>query len=473
MSSKIQTICMNFLERLSVQGKCNVIDNHKELCSSDIQPRGWMTQSTPEEFTKQYLVEPILHHLGFELNREGKHCIKGQYRRVDYEGIVNGSPVIIEVKPFNKPLNRKDGMGKSAKDQVKDILTAKQIGNRYACGIATNGNDWCIINHNGHELCNKNLFRDKNCLDEVMNYIGKCDGEKILFFSHTNNEIHLKRLMRKFPSELNPKISISTVLPIKYRTYQKDVKKLGSGFKENEGIYVISNAKVKSLKLNVSETKVLRKIYTQDKLQPYFPKTTSKYLIFADSKGSATIQKYTNLRAHLDRYKPILGKRKDPYAIPKLTPDYCSGIRFVCPIISKYPMFSILKDGECATGFIIIKPAKTIDAYYLLGLLNSSVIKSMCLIAWTEGNFEISTEIFKKIPFLNGTPEQVKEISTLTKKIVTSRKVNKESVDRINEIVFSIYGMSPKDIRVVKQIEKGIEKKYNEINNIIMRERSC
>lgn len=46
--------------------------------------------------------------------------------------------------------------------------------------------------------------------------------------------------------------------------------------------------------------------------------TSSRSFIFADIKGSKTIQRLTKLRGHLESYRPILGKRTDPYAIPKL-----------------------------------------------------------------------------------------------------------------------------------------------------------
>jgi len=315
-AKKPNNILNDFFAMLTPIGRQKVRDSGKTLTTDDMETSGWRPPSKPEEFTKQHLIEPILTNLGFKIYREGERDLKKGQRFVDYIATFNEYPVVIEAKPFNMPLDKKGG----AIEQVISIMKDCGIGCHYSRGIATNGNEWIVLDHFGSIVYRFKLLEDINGLKKMADILtlSYTPDDKMLFFSMNPNERKFKKRMESIIPELNLGIRVRPTLNVIESVENKHLKKLGEGHKVGEGVYVLTNAEVKRLKLTDTEKKLLRKWYGMDKFQSYYPMTSSKSFIFADIKSSKTIQRLTKLRGHLESYRPILGKRTDPYAIPKL-----------------------------------------------------------------------------------------------------------------------------------------------------------
>ncbi|RLI82993.1 hypothetical protein DRP07_04235 [Archaeoglobales archaeon] len=142
--------------QLTIEGQKRVFEDKKKLRSSDLKE-----PQDPEEFTKKFLVEEIFRLFDVRIIAPEKHFeIPGGRREVDYAVESHGQKILIEVKPLNENLYKKDKSG--AVNQVKGIFTLAEARENYDFGIATNGFRWIFINKDKQILDDLDILRDFN-----------------------------------------------------------------------------------------------------------------------------------------------------------------------------------------------------------------------------------------------------------------------------------------------------------------------
>ncbi len=101
------------------------------------------TNQKPEEFTKQYLIKPLLSVLGYKENKDynTETAIKTHTndKIPDFTLIVDNEKILIEAKPLRVDLE------KIGVPQLKDYLDKKTAVENY--GIVTNGLEWRLIRY--------------------------------------------------------------------------------------------------------------------------------------------------------------------------------------------------------------------------------------------------------------------------------------------------------------------------------------
>ncbi len=83
-----------------------------------------------------------------------------------------------------------------------------------------------------------------------------------------------------------------------------------------EGIFVLSNDELSSLKLSPEERKLIRPFYTSEQINRYNinPKN-SFWIIYTDSKVAKKIDSYPEIKKHLSRYKSVITSSFGPYGL--------------------------------------------------------------------------------------------------------------------------------------------------------------
>lgn len=107
-----------------------------------LRPEDMLVSQKPEEFTKNFIINPMLKILGFEDNdfiKETKQTFDESRRWADYTIKVDNNFVLLEAKALNIDLYAKD----SAISQVREWLISKQTPTNY--GIATDGFLWIMV----------------------------------------------------------------------------------------------------------------------------------------------------------------------------------------------------------------------------------------------------------------------------------------------------------------------------------------
>lgn len=93
-----------------------------------------------------------------------------------------------------------------------------------------------------------------------------------------------------------------------------------SNYKVGEGIFVLSEAELRSLKLTEEEQGLLRPFHYAEEIDSYYYKPgVEQYLIYTPKDAAKDIEmhpeKYPNIKSHLDKYQPVITSDNKPYGI--------------------------------------------------------------------------------------------------------------------------------------------------------------
>lgn len=98
---------------------------------------------------------------------------------------------------------------------------------------------------------------------------------------------------------------------------ENHIKILGNNYHKGEGIFVINESQLTTIKPNTLETsEILKPFYTSDELDKYYSiKTNKKWVIYTDKKRKENIKKYPNIKRHLDRFAKVITSDFKPYGL--------------------------------------------------------------------------------------------------------------------------------------------------------------
>jgi adenine-specific DNA-methyltransferase len=147
--------------------------------------------------------------------------------------------------------------------------------------------------------------------------------------------------------------------------------------KAGDGVFVLSGTEKVTLALSSAEEAVMKPYFTTQELGRY--RTSRKnalWLIYTDARVAKNMRLYPSLRAHLDRFTPIMTSDNRPYGLHRARDErFFLGEKIMCLRKTGRPSFALV-DWPCYVSqtFMILKPSD-IDLKYLLGLLNSRVFQ--------------------------------------------------------------------------------------------------
>jgi adenine-specific DNA-methyltransferase len=157
----------------------------------------------------------------------------------------------------------------------------------------------------------------------------------------------------------------------------------GKAHRPREGIFVLSEAEVRSLRLTDEEQGLLRPFHYAKEIDRYYYRpVVERYLIYTPKEVVKDIElhpeKYPSIKSHLDKYQPVITSDNKPYGIHRARqPEWFEDKEKIIGVRkTKYPKFVIVPDpwyGDQSVLIIRLTKHKQLSPYFLTAILNSKV----------------------------------------------------------------------------------------------------
>lgn len=248
-----------------------------------------------------------------------------------------------------------------------------------------------------------------------------------------------------------------------------NVEKLGGKFEAGAGVFVISNKEKAARSWNEREIEIIKPYYTTREINRYYTNQRNQlWVLYTGTQINQSIKHYPNIKKHLDQFKNIITSVNRPYGLHRTREEKIFlGEKILSVRKCAQPSFAYV-DFPCyvARTYLIIKSSR-IDLKYLLGILNSKLVEFwLYQKGKLQGNlFQVDKVPLQAIPVKIGQQEEQSRIINLVNKILATVKSEdypnnpikqakvKEYEKEVDKIVFSLYGLTPDEIKIVERVK--------------------
>jgi len=296
---------------------------------------------------------------------------------------------------------------------------------------------------------------------------------KILTFSKSEVEKILEKIPQQGNFKLNNKeVAQGIVVPQNFLS-KNNREKLGKGYKVGQGIFVLSDKEKKEINFNERELEIIKPYYTSDELKRNYANPKNRYwIIYSKSDMNKKINKYPNIKRHLDKFKDIITSDFGPYGLHRARNEkFFNGEKIVSLRKCLKPTFTYTNfDCYVSQTFFIIKTER-IDLKYLTVILNSKVVKFWL---YHKGKrqgdlYQIDKEPLLNIPIPPITPENQQiagQMESFVDKILSftqsedylenlQKQVKVKEYERqIDEMVYELYDLGQKEIVIIETFSR-------------------
>ena len=209
---------------------------------------------------------------------------------------------------------------------------------------------------------------------------------------------------------------------------------------------------------------MIKPSYTTKELHRYYGNPINQeWLIYTDSsfKDKKKIEKYPNIKRHLDKFRKVITSDNKPYGLHRARNAYFfEGEKIISVRKCARPTFTWVGfDSYVSATFYVIKTART-NQKYLTGLLNSRLVTF-----WLKHrgkmqgtNYQVDKQPLLAIPLISSSSEQQDLIEILVNQILDAKDTDpnanvSELENEIDQIVYLLYDLTPKEIAIVKEAE--------------------
>lgn len=242
-----------------------------------------------------------------------------------------------------------------------------------------------------------------------------------------------------------------------------------------DGIFVLDmkNSRDRAVydTFNSEEKKFLRAFYKNSEIEKYYCNThNTKWLLYLN-KAHLSIDAYPNLKHHMDRFMPVLSRRREaqsgvikPFQLQwARTEEIFIKDKIVVPYRTRTNAFAY-NDVEwfCRSDAYVITPkTENVDLFYLLGVLNSKLN-----FVWLYNRGKRKGEVLElfqvplsEIPIIELPTEEKDRVAELAREI-TYIKRDRPNADtsmmesEIDHILYAAYKLSPTEIDLVEEQAK-------------------
>ena len=242
---------------------------------------------------------------------------------------------------------------------------------------------------------------------------------------------------------------------------------------QGKGIFNLSNDEYNSLNLSTEEKKLVKPFYTSKELYRYYANKENKlWVIYTDSKfkNKNEIAPYPNIKAHLDKFTKIITSDNKPYGLHRArNEEFFKGDKIISLRKTIAPCFTYT-DFDCyvSQSYNVIKTNR-FNLKSLLAILNSKLMKF-----WLKhkgkmqgNNFQVDKEPLLELPLIQVQEKENEELKLLVDEMLNTleklentkfeqdKKFLKQRIDildsQINSIVYSLYGLSEEEIKIVER----------------------
>ncbi len=242
---------------------------------------------------------------------------------------------------------------------------------------------------------------------------------------------------------------------------KKHLLKLNNNYKAGDGIFALSNKEKENLNLQDCEEGLIKPYFLTSEFFKYGTNpVNNNWIIYTTSKfrNEKEIEKYPNIKKHLDEFRNVITSDNKPYGLHRARDEkFFKGEKIVVARKCSNPEFSY-NDFDCyvSAAFYIIKTGR-IDMKYLLGILNSQLIKF-----WLKykgkmqgNNYQIDKEPIINIPIAIGGESIKQPIIEKVNQIIELKKENPETntsklENQIDQMVYELYGLNEEEIKTIE-----------------------
>ncbi|WP_303672556.1 Eco57I restriction-modification methylase domain-containing protein [Vampirovibrio chlorellavorus] len=257
------------------------------------------------------------------------------------------------------------------------------------------------------------------------------------------------------------------VLPqgrLKKSDWRQQTPSFQAQFSQDAGIFLLTDAEVAALSFNDFERALLKPYYGPTGFLPFqgFQQNKALYqLIYTDAPARKKIathpDRYSNLRAHLDRFAPVLTAAFKPYGLhrPRQPHWFENPCKTLCPRQVPYPAFAVVEHpAYVSEGFYILQPENAGQAHFWTALLNSQLGWFWLYHQKRKGQrLQIDKDVLQVFPQPPSVTEAaIETLATISQKLAqpVSALERKTLLNRLNKQVFQLYQCSPEEVACVR-----------------------
>lgn len=249
-------------------------------------------------------------------------------------------------------------------------------------------------------------------------------------------------------------------------------KKLVMEGREGSGIFVLHEREIEVISLTgESKEKYLRKFYKNSHVKRYYTlENQGLYILYINDENLNDITAYPDLYHHLLPYKEMLEQRREVkngvrrwYALqwPR-NPKIFEEEKIVAPQRALKNTFAFTKDPWYASAdvYYITKKKPTISLFYLLGVLNSSLMYYWLFHRGKRKGeyFELYATPLKALPiYYPGEYRDIREMEVLVEKVLLLKGDNGEAKcvqEKIDKLVYGLYHLNSDERKEIEDFVK-------------------
>jgi len=335
----------------------------------------------------------------------------------------------------------------------------------------------------------RRLIEQELQFEDVLAVLGKCQNNKTEYLEPniirtemvnkplTFSNSAVSPVLEKICSKQNIQLDCDTevkqgiVYPQDYVNKASQTK-LGGNYSIGDGIFVLSNSERERIPFTENERGLIKPSYTTKELFRWYGNPNNKeWVIYTDSsfKNVKKIEGYPNIKKHLDQFSKVITSDNKPYGLHRSRDErYFIGEKIIVARKCEEPTFSYVDfDSYVSATFYVIKTER-MSLKYLVALLNSKLV-----VFWLRhkgkmqgNNFQIDKEPLINLPLVTVSESNQKPLIEIVDKILEITKSDdylknpqkqvqvKEYEKKIDQLVYSLYGLTDDEIKIVEGVGK-------------------
>jgi adenine-specific DNA-methyltransferase len=323
------------------------------------------------------------------------------------------------------------------------------------------------------KLLEKETDQELKYIEPIVNTAALRD--KFLVFGDYETESLLNKIQEKQNFILDARNEITNGIHPHFDFISKQVAEKSNGkFFKGQGIFGLSYEEKENLQLNEEEKELIKPYYSNsEQLGKFYGNSKNKLWIIyttSDFKNVSKIREYPNIKKHLDNFKSVITSDNKPYGLHRSREEkFFVGEKIISLRKCTEPTFTFTEfDCYASATFYIIKTDR-LNQKYLTAFLNSKLTAF-----WLkhkgkmQGNiYQVDKEPILNIPIFDPPDNTVKaqiiklvdhllhlnkdlQHATLPEKIEQLKQRIEYNEEKINEIVYELYGLTEEEIKIIE-----------------------
>ncbi|HAU1322211.1 TPA: N-6 DNA methylase, partial [Legionella pneumophila] len=297
--------------------------------------------------------------------------------------------------------------------------------------------------------------------------------DKLLTFSSPSN----KKILEKIAGKSNFMLKADEVANGIHHHHERVNKKrkeiLNGNHKIGEGIFVLNDEEKKRIHFTNEELAVIKPSYSTKELTRWYANPKNKeWVIYVDNNTKESIERYPNIKKHLDKYQKVITSDNKPYGLHRPRNEYFFiGEKIIVARKCAYPTFTYVNfESYVSAAFYIIKTER-VDLKYLIGLLSSRLIEFWLKhMGKKQGkNYQIDKEPLLNLPLIIPDWKTLDKIVNIVDNILGITKDDDylENIPKqtkvhihekqLNKLVYQLYSLTNEEIRIIESSQRFLK----------------